>query len=179
VFVRWGQVHAKVYLDSGQREPAKEVLDRIEQLDAHAVVHNAECAALAGRWYRSGGNLQKAEEIFAAALDATPDSYYLANVLAEVRLEAGRTDLARDAFRRAVAIIHRLAERNVWIFATAANASFVLGGDDRAMANVERIRQRGPSADDLNSIERGRQNIAKHVDEGERRARKLIAALRA
>src|SRR5215467_2394380 len=42
----------RAYLESDDGENAKTIIDRIEQLDKNAFVRNAECAALAGRWYR-------------------------------------------------------------------------------------------------------------------------------
>jgi len=168
----------RAYLQKQDRDRAKAILDHIQSLDANAFVRNAECAALLGRWYRSGGNLQKADEVYAAALDADRDSHYLANLLAEVRLEAGRKEAAAEAFRRALAIIERLPERNLWTHATAANAAFFLGDDARATAHLEAATRKGLDADSLATIERGLKNIAAQLPDGEARLQKLLPLLR-
>jgi tetratricopeptide (TPR) repeat protein len=168
----------RAYLEKEDRARAKAILDRIQELDASAFVRNAECAALLGRWYRSGGNLQKADEVYAAALDADRDSHYLANVLAEVRLEAGRLEAAAEAFRRALAIIERLPETNLWTHATAANAAFFLGDDGRAAAHLEAASRKGLDADSLATVQRGLKNIAARMPDGQARLQTLLPLLR-
>ncbi len=168
----------KAYLESGDRDQAREVLDRIDQLDKRAVVHNAECAALAGRWFRSGGNFKRAEEVFQAALDADRSSYYLANLLAEVRLEDGRPEAAAEAYRQALAIIRSLHETNVWVHATAANAAFFIGDDAVAGEHLVAIRHERIDAGTRGSIERGLQAIAERVSDGAARLEGLLTALR-
>lgn len=168
----------KALLDGGDREAAKAVIDRIDQLDKLAVVNNAECAALAGRWYRTSGNLRRADEIFAAALDANRDSYYLANLLAEVRLADGRKDDAADAFRRALSIINGLNETNEWIHATAANAALFLGDDEAAERHLKAVRAAEVDAGTRSTIERGLREIAEHVQGGGEKLNGLLAVLR-
>jgi tetratricopeptide (TPR) repeat protein len=165
-------------LESGDRDRAKSIIDQIGQLDEQAFVHNAECAALAGRWYREVGNLGKAAEMYAAALDANPDSYYLANVLAEVQLEAGATQAAQDAFHRALNIIERLRETNLWTHATSANARFFLGEDDTVRTHLGAINALGPSADDFATIQRGLEKVAGHLERGDERLQALLQELR-
>ena len=63
----------RAYLQNGDRDGAKAIIDRIEELDKTAFVHNTECAALAGRRDRETRNLQKADEVNEAALTANPD----------------------------------------------------------------------------------------------------------
>jgi tetratricopeptide (TPR) repeat protein len=169
----------RAYLQKQDRDQAKDVIDRIEELDGSAFVQNAECAALLGRWYRSGGNLQKADQVYAASLDANPDSYYLANLLAEVRVEAGRRDPAEQAFRRARDIIERLDEGNLWTHATAANASFFIGDDEGAAGHLEAARAKGLDADSRAIIERGLTGLATHMPNGDQRLRVLLGVLRA
>ncbi len=168
----------KAFLESGDRDQAREVLDRIDQLDKRAVVHNAECAALAGRWYRTGGNFKRAEEVFQAALDADRNSYYLANLLAEVRLEDGRLDAAAEAYRHALAIIRSLNETNVWIQATAANAAFFIGDDVAASGHLRAIKEERVDAGTRGTIERGLKGIAERVDDGAARLERLLIELR-
>jgi tetratricopeptide (TPR) repeat protein len=168
----------KAYLENGDRDLAKEVIDRIKELDKNAVVHNAECAALAGRWYREGGNLAMAEEIFSAALDADPESHYLANLLGEVRLEAGRRDSAGEAFKRSLDIIERLRETNIWTLADAANAAFFVGEDEKAAGYLRTLAQGKPDAGVLATIEGGLRRLATHLDQGNERVLILLGAIR-
>jgi tetratricopeptide (TPR) repeat protein len=167
----------RAYLDSDDREQAKAVIDRISELDKNAFVRSAECAALLGRWYRKAGDLAKAEEVYATALNADPDSYYLANLIAEVRLEAGRPDVG-DAFRRALAIIEGLDEKNVWTHATAANAAFFIGEDARAIDHLRAASALRPDAGSIATIERGLNALAKKTEGGGERVKALLAALR-
>lgn len=168
----------KALLDDGQRDEAKAVIDRIAVLDAAAVVRNAECAALAGRWHREGHDLARAVEIFRNALSADRESYYLANLLGEVQLEANQLDGARESFTVALDIIERLREQNVWTRATAANARFVLGDDERAAECLRLIAASSPDAGSVASIEAGLEKIAAHLDRGRERAPALLRALR-
>jgi tetratricopeptide (TPR) repeat protein len=167
----------KAYLDSGDRGRAKAVIDRIDELDSKALVHNAEYAALAARWYREGGNHAKAAEILRAALDDDRDSYYLANLLGEVALEGGQEQAGREAFKRALDIIARLRETNIWTHATAANAAFVLGNDELAAKNLKAVAETNPDAGALGTIEAGLDRLAKHVERGNERVLTLRGAL--
>ena len=167
----------RAYLESDDREKAKEVIDRITQLDPTAFARNAECAALLGRWYRKAGDLQKAEEVYAAALNEDANSYYLANLVAEVRLEAGKLDAA-DAFRRALNIINALDEKNVWTHATAANAAFFIGDDLGATEHLRAAAALRPDAGSIASIERGLMGLAGNIERGAERAKPLLVALR-
>lgn len=167
----------KAYLDSGERDRAKATIDLIVELDKKALVHNAECAALGARWYREGGNPGKAADILRAALDADPESYYLANLLGEVALESAQIPAARDAFERALDIIGRLRETNIWTHATAANAAFVLGKDELAAKNLKAIAETKPDAGSLATIEGGLERLAKRVEGGGERVLVLRGAL--
>jgi tetratricopeptide (TPR) repeat protein len=167
----------RAYLDADDGEKAKAVIDRISELDKNAFVRSAECAALLGRWYRKAGDLAKAEEVYATALNADRDSYYLANLIAEVRLEAGRPDVG-DAFRRALVIIERLDEKNVWTHATAANAAFFIGEDARAIDHLRAAGALRPDAGSIATIERGLTALAAKIEGGTERVKALLAALR-
>jgi len=167
----------RAFLDSGDRENAKVVIDRITQLDPKAFVRNAECAALLGRWYRKAGDLQQAEDVYAAALNEDANSYYLANLVAEVRLEAAKPNAA-DAFRRALKIIDGLDEKNVWTHSTAANAAFFLGDDMRAADHLRAAAVLRPDAGSIASVERGLMGLAGKIENGAERVKALLAALR-
>jgi len=164
----------RTYLDAGDRDKSKEIMDRILGLDSDAFESNYECAAFAARWYRSGSNPQKAAEIYRAALDRNADSYYLANGLAETCLEAGDMGGAGSAYRRALGILARLKEPNVWTLATAANAQLFLGDDAALRLSLEALQRRAPSGDEMSSIERGLRLVASHVDGGVARLEPLL-----
>lgn len=167
----------RAYLDNNDRENAKLVIDRITQLDPTAFARNAECAALLGRWYREAGDLQNAEAVYAAALNEDVNSYYLANLVAEVRLEAGKSDVDA-AFRRALTIIDKLDEKNVWTHATAANAAFFLGDDEGATKHLNAVAALRPDAGSIASVERGLMGLVDKVENGAARVERLVAALR-
>jgi tetratricopeptide (TPR) repeat protein len=116
------------------------------------------------------------------ALDRNADSYYLANLLGEVWLEAGDVDKSRAAFQRSLAIISELEKRresNVWTQASAANAAFVLGEDDRAASLLKAAAGMDPDSGSLATIERGLRGLAARLDRGEERVMFLVGALRA
>jgi tetratricopeptide (TPR) repeat protein len=168
----------RALLDHGEHEQAREVLDRIEQLDKNAVVHNAECAALAARWHRSAGDLARADAVLAGALAANPRSYYLATVLAEVRAEDGRLDDAGRAYRQVLEIIDKLGEDSVWVRGSQANARFFLGEDEAALQLLGEIAARKPDAGTWASIERGLEEVAKRVPQGPARLLQLLSQAR-
>jgi tetratricopeptide (TPR) repeat protein len=153
-------------LNQDDRDGAREVIERIAALDAKAVVHNAECAALAARWHRGAPNLKEASSLLAAALSANPQSYYLANLLGEVCADDGRRGEAEQAYRQVLAIIQKLGEDNVWARASQANARFFLGEDDAACELLRAILAAGPDAGTRESIERGMNDVAGRVDNG-------------
>ena len=168
----------RAYLEDKQRDKAKDVIDAIAELDPRAFVHNVECAALQGRWYREGKNPQKAAEIFEAALDVNSDSHYLANLLAEARLEAGDQKGAKTAFERVVQIIKDLGEENVWTHASLANAAFVCGDDAAAVAHLRAICDGKPHADTLSTITEGLTRLAANVEDGRQRLPALLQTFR-
>ncbi len=169
----------QAYLEQGNRQAVQGLLDRIGALDADAFKHNTECAALAGRYHRSGGDFQKAADVYRAALTSNPDSYYLANLVAEASLDAGNRDGAAAAYRQAVEILGRLEEANVWTHATAANAHFFLGNQEGLARAIAAIRAAGPGADHTAAVARGLQTVAKHVDGGDAKLQQALTALKA
>jgi tetratricopeptide (TPR) repeat protein len=153
-------------LSQGDRDGASEVLERIDKLDAKAVVHNAECAALAARWHRGGHDLKRAGSVLAAALAANPQSYYLANLLAEVFADDGQRADAERAYRQVLEIIEKLREDNVWAKASMANARFFIGEDEAATELLRAILATGPDAGTRATIERGMNEVADRVEHG-------------
>jgi tetratricopeptide (TPR) repeat protein len=167
----------RAHLDNKERDETKKIVDRIEELDKMAFIHNTECAALAGRLYRESDNLAKAGEIYAAALDANPDSYYLANLLGEIRVLTHDMNAATQVFNRTLGIIQRLRETNVWTLATAANANFVLGNDEEAGASLRQIHDRKPDAGSLSTIEDGLRRLSENLNDGAGRLSRLLVSL--
>jgi len=80
-----GQAH----LGKQEYEATGEILERIAQLDEHAFVHNTECAALKGRWYREMNDLESARAVYDAALRSNDQSYYFADLLGQTSLALG------------------------------------------------------------------------------------------
>ena len=167
----------RALLDHGERDKAREVLDRIDHLDSKAIVHNAECAALAARWHRTGNDLRKAEAVLRAALADNPHSYYLATLLAEACAKDGRLEDAGRAYRQVLEIIERLGEDSVWVRASKANACFFLGEDEQAQALLQSIVADAPDAGTWASIQRGLQGVAASVDLGMVRLAALLARM--
>lgn len=170
-----GQAH----LEKGKREAVQALLDRINELDKNAFRHNTECAALLGRFHRKGGDPKAAAEVYRTALGFNSESHYLANLLAEASLEAGDKDGAGQAYRQVLTILTRLNEANVWTHASAANASFFVDDQEGLSAAISAIRALNVGSDELASIERGLETVAKHVDGGEAKLRQTLALLRA
>lgn len=159
IFLLRGQGLA--YLDASRLDDAAAVVDRIGALDAAAFARNVECAALKARLQRERGDQDGAATTYKTALDNNPDSYYLADVLGQTLLALKRIDDARAAYRRAVEIIDRLAERNLWIYATLITASLVLGDSERALCHLADIAELHPSPDDLARVEGGFERVHK------------------
>ncbi len=165
----------KALLDHGENEKARAVLDRIEALDALATVHNVECAALATRWWRNAKNLKQAEATLAAALQANPESYYLANLRAEVCADDGRAADAAQAYRQVLHICEALGEDSIWVKASMANARFFVGEDATAIELLQAIKSKNPDAGSKASIERGLHEVAARVDNGLARLASMLA----
>jgi tetratricopeptide (TPR) repeat protein len=145
----------QAYLGGDQTDAAGEVIDNIERLDPEAFSRNVECGALKGRWLVEQGRRKEAADVYDAALTRNPDSYYLADLLGQVRLELGDQDGARSAYSRALEIIERLSEHNLWVEATAATAAVVTGDEMKALEHLRLVRTLGPTQENLESIERG------------------------
>lgn len=155
----------KAYLEAKRLDEAKQVIDRIEELDAKAYVNNAECAALLGRYHRQSGDLRKAAESYSTALNSDPQSYYLANLTAEIYLELGDREKANSFFLQAIKIIdEEILDKNIWTLATKSNAYMALGELDKSRNFIAQIPEYEPSQDNIETISEGLEKIAKHLD---------------
>lgn len=91
-----------------------------------------------------------------------PDSYYLANLAAEAYLKDGDVNKARKCFREAKKILKNLPsdEKNIWIFATYANACLALGEFENVRDYIEKIKKECPTPDEKSIIKNGLIRIA-------------------
>lgn len=145
-----GEAGMKQYLELGEqgrtddaaglREEVDGVMAAIADLDEDAYCSNPDTAALFGKYRRLAlGDLDGAITTLSIALDRNPDSYYLADVLGQAELEAGRLDDARATYARAIEILDALAaagEENVWTHATYATAALVCGQNELAAQHL-------------------------------------------
>jgi hypothetical protein len=84
-----------------------------------------------------------------------------------VRLELDDQDGARKAYARALEIIERLPEHNLWVEATAATAAFVTGDEVRALEHPRHVRALEPTQENLETIERGLRRCQRALNLGE------------
>jgi tetratricopeptide (TPR) repeat protein len=157
----------QAYLGGDEADAAGTVIDDIEELDPDAFVHNVECAALKGRWLLQRGRGREAENVYARACERNPDSYYLADLLGQVRLEVGDQDGAREAYAQALEIIERLPEQNLWVEATAATAAVVTGDQAKTLDHLQRAQALQPTQENLDAIERGLRRCQRALGLGE------------
>lgn len=147
------------------REQIKTLLSAIRELDDQAFTATPEGAGLLAKYHRRV--LHQPEEalsIYRKSLEVNPDSYYLTDLIAQTELELGRHDAARASFGRALEIIDRLGERNIWSHATAATASVGLSDLARARAHIAQILEIGsPSASQAASITLGIREVASRI----------------
>lgn len=167
----------RAYLETQEPASADRMLQRIEELDGQAFLRNAECAALKARYLRESGRLADAVAVIGRALEQNPDSYYLANLHGEALLESGDVAQARVSFGKALTILSRLRETNIWTLATAANAAFVVGEDARVADQLKAILAQSPDADELATIEKGLRRLAPLLDQGDQRMAAFAAVL--
>ncbi|MDJ0724905.1 MAG: TIR domain-containing protein [Prochloraceae cyanobacterium] len=145
----------QAYLSRPDLEKTRQILQRIEELDGDAFKNNVECAAFKGRYYREQKNFQEAFKIYYEALDRNSNSYYLADLCGQMKLELEDVEGAKQVYRRVLEIIKRVGEKNIWVDATAATAAIVSGKEDLAIKHLKAIRESSPTPESLESIERG------------------------
>ena len=146
------------------REEIQSLLEAIQELDQQAFVAMPDAAALYGKYLRRVvGDPQRAIEVYAIALNANPDSYYLADLLGQTQVELDRKDDARKTYAQALDIINRLGESNVWTLATAASACLVLGDLDATRRHLIAIAALGRRQSEIDSIQGGLREIAQRL----------------
>jgi tetratricopeptide (TPR) repeat protein len=167
----------RAYLEDNRLDAAGDVIAQIETLDPAAFVHNVECAALKGRWHRQRGELVAERDVYRNALGASPQSYYLADLLGQVELQLGEVGAAGEAYARASRILDALGDRNVWTHATMASAELLAGREPEGLAELRLINEYEPDADQLSSIERGLERLRDGLDVDATTFARWVAAL--
>lgn len=159
---RLGEACIKRVMNGGEPddEQIKQIFERIADLDPGFLAANPETAALYGKYVRRIlKDTTRAADLYRVALQQSPESYYLADVLGQTLLEGGDRPGAESAFKTALEIIEGLGERNLWTLATEAAANLVLGRTEQATATLERILELEPGPDDRESIAKGLREI--------------------
>jgi len=161
------------------REEIQTLLDAIGELDEHAYTANSDSAALLAKYHRRVlGVPGKARDIYLRALDANPDSYYLADLLAQTELDMQDPEAARSHFSQALEIVNRLGETNLWSLATAATACIALQRGDEARRYLERLREVGhANASQIDSIARGIREVAVNAGVADHVVDELLSTL--
>ncbi|HEY0859278.1 MAG TPA: TIR domain-containing protein [Albitalea sp.] len=151
---------------ASSRQQIESLLAAIAELDDKAFVANPDAAALYGKYLRRvAGDRQAAVRVYDAALQANADSYYLADLLAQTRLELGVKDEALATYRQALAIIERIGEHNEWSHATAATAHLALGdlGGARQRLTAIAAMEPAPSASTIEAVSQGLRDVGSRV----------------
>jgi tetratricopeptide (TPR) repeat protein len=144
------------------REEIESLLQAISALDAQAFVSVPDAAALLAKYqWRVLKEMPRAIDVLRTALEATPDSYYLADLLAQAYLESGNRAVALSMYRDALRIVDRLDEKNVWSCATAATAALALGDVDASRRWLATMNSVGPpNQSELDAVHRGLEAVA-------------------
>ena len=168
----------RAYLGKERFDQVSEVINHIEKLDPKAFERNVECAALKGRWLRKT-DPAAAREVYRKAFQHNPTSYYLGDLLGQMELQLGNEAGARETYKQVLEIINALAETNLWIQATAANAAIVAKADASVIRQkLNEIRNCRPTPENLRSIEDGLRRIQKALGIDESTFNDWVAALR-
>ncbi len=149
---------AEAEFKAGNTAAVQGIVQDIERLDSKAFVHNSECAALKGKFLRETGDASGATKVYERALEANPNSYYLADLLGQIRLEHDVPG-AQAVYERALAILSSLGELNVWTRATAATAALVTGRTDQLKVHLTAIRQLNPTPREMATIIGGLRDV--------------------
>jgi tetratricopeptide (TPR) repeat protein len=157
-------------LECRNRGEAIDTLEQIDAIDPTASRANPEVAGLKGRlhreeWDQTGDrrHLQTARDAYQAALEHTPDSYYMASNVGELSLALGEGDVAARAYEQAVEAIRRSGERSWWSLSTLASAAIVRGGEAEALQLLNETGALNPPPRDMESIRQGLLRLQKHM----------------
>lgn len=105
----------------------------------------------------------EADAVLARCLEKNPDSYYLADLLAQAHLAEGQHDDARRVYGQALDILSRVRDQNPWTQATAAAAHLVLGRPEEASQRFREAVALKPPPADVETILSGLRTVARHA----------------
>lgn len=166
--------------DAVLRSDLETQLAAVRELDSRAYEANPDAAAQYAKYLRRVKNQAgQALEVLLAGLRATPDSYYLADLIAQAQLEMGRIDEARASHGQALSIIESLDERNLWTHATAAAACVTLGRPADARTHLLALRELAepPSQAQLETIASSLREVGKRVGTADAELAALLSVL--
>jgi tetratricopeptide (TPR) repeat protein len=149
----------KAYLDLDQPAKAGAVLEDMESLDPSAFKRNSENAALKARWYEKSGDVLAARDLLQSVYTANPSAYYLGDRLGQMYLKSDNLERAREIYAQVRNNMRKLREKNVWTHATALTAAIVLNDQSEIRQAIEDLRGASPSVEEMDSIERGVQQV--------------------
>ena len=137
------------------------LLAAIEDLDNQAFVSMPDAAALRAKYLRRVANdVPQAIKVLRGAFDANPDSYYLADLMAQAQLEIGDRTEALKTYRKALDYVERFDEKNIWSCATAATAAIALRDSDAARKWMAVMFAIGPpNQSELDAVGRGLREV--------------------
>lgn len=163
------------------RADVKELIDAIEEIDERAYIASPEAAGLLAKYYRRvERDPERALKVYTEAFEANTDSYYLVDLVGQTELELGQHDAARASFQRALEIIARLGESNIWSHATAATACVGLADLDGARRHILEIHKGGAlSQTQVDSIALGIREVGARIGLAENVVKELLLALQA
>ncbi len=165
----------QAYIADKDLDEAKRIIERIRELDPDAFEESVECAGLKGRWHRERGEVREARDAYQAGWKASRISYYMSDNVAQLSLQLGEEDAAREAFEHSLEAITMIGEKNVWTYASAATAHLYLAhaGEDEnehaeeGLQQLHGIHDMGATIEDKDSIKRGLDRVAAHVSRGD------------
>ncbi len=164
--------------DDEARKEIEGLLAAIKELDREAFVATPDAAALYGKYLRRArGDRPRAIEVYSTAFAACPDSYYLADLLAQTQLEEGLLEEARATYRRALEILDKLDELDVWSCATSTTAWVALGDHAGALASLQELPELDPEPSEVESVVGGLREVAQRSGYPDEGLEELLAVL--
>jgi tetratricopeptide (TPR) repeat protein len=149
--------------DAAARNEIETLLDAIGEIDEQAFKAIPEGAGLRAKYLRRVvGDPERALLVYQQGLEANPNSYYLADLVAQTQLELGHREDAQGNFRLALSIIERLDESNIWSHATAVTACVGLGDLQGARSHLASLAALSQSLSEsqVDTIARGIREVA-------------------
>ena len=157
------------------KEDIEELLIRIDVIDPDILYVNPDSAAVAAKYQRRiNNNIQEAIRIYRKSLNLNPDSYYLADVLGQTLIDAGDLKEAEESYQKALEIINRIHDYNIWSLATKTTANLVLNQFDRALESANDISNLNPSLNQVESIKGGIVSLCMKLNVDKNNERRLL-----